>query len=150
MSVRPSPSALRVEEQHQREMIRIHEMWQATKTELRNKTRELEELSANISADQTRHRKDNDAAVQQMHGLTLELRDKLRFTELQLAAAREEGSALASNSEEIRQQLANAHASLSEQRDLFHRQGSQSRDLQNAVQLLEQEKQAHRVANVLP
>lgn len=138
MSVRSSPSALRIEEQHQREMIRIHEMWQATKTELRNKTRELEELNA----EQVRQRKEGEAAAQQIHGLTLELRDKLRFTELQLAGAREEGSSLATNAEELRQQLAAAHATISEQRDLLRRQELHLRDLQGAMQLLEQEKQA--------
>ena len=112
-------SMAHLEEQHQREMIRIHEIWQATKEQLRNKTRELEEVRAQMKMKQ-----DGDGVVGQMHALTMELRDKLRFTELQLAAAREEGSVLASQMEGMRHQLGDAQAEATEQRELHHRQVS--------------------------
>ena len=112
-------SMAHLEEQHQREMIRIHELWQGTKEQLRNKTRELEEVRAQMKTKQ-----DGDGVVGQMHALTIELRDKLRFTELQLAAAREEGSVLASQMEGMRHQLGDAQVEATEQRELYHRQVS--------------------------
>ena len=62
-----------------KEMCRIHEMWQETKEELR-KTKEALEKRGGGS--------------EQMQQLNLELRDKLRFTELRLAGSTEEGANL--------------------------------------------------------
>ncbi len=82
-------------------MIRIHELWQQTKAELREKTRRLDELEK---------RGGGEGGLGQMHELTLELRDKLRFTELQLAASREEGAGLSSAMEEQRAMLGEMQA----------------------------------------
>ena len=95
-----SPSRA-LEDRHQREMIRIHELWQQTKAELREKTRCLDELEK---------RGGGEGGLGQMHELTLELRDKLRFTELQLAASREEGAGLSSAMEEQRAMLGEMQA----------------------------------------
>ena len=130
-----------LEEQHQKEMIRIHEMWQATKAELRSKTRELEDLKSGDVQANSRVKRDNDAAERQMHALTQELRDKVRFTELQLAAAREEGTALASNLNDMRRQLAEAQADATEQRELYHRQAPHVMEAQTQLAYAEREKQ---------
>jgi hypothetical protein len=73
--------------------------------------------------------------------LTLELRDKLRFTELQLAGAREEGGRLAHNVEELRSRLADADAQLMEERERQRRQEAVVRDLQRQLQASASDKQ---------
>ena len=66
------------------EMARIHDLYQGTKSELAQRTQQ----------EVQRHHA-HERALSQMQALQLELRDKLRFTELQLAGAREEGASLA-------------------------------------------------------
>ncbi|KAL1521837.1 hypothetical protein AB1Y20_021488 [Prymnesium parvum] len=138
-----SPSAssnLQLEEQHQREMIRIHEMWQASKAELRSKAQELEEVRS-MDAYGSKVRRESDATVGQMQALTLELRDKLRFTELQLSAAREEGAKLAATQDQMRRELARLHTEANSQREYGHRQAPQLMEMQAAMTRVEQEKQ---------
>ena len=67
-------------------MIRLHEMWQETKNALANAREELTRREALTGGSQ------RDKAMSQMQTLTVELRDKCRFTELQLAGAREEAA----------------------------------------------------------
>ena len=61
--------------------------------------------------------------------LQLELRDKLRFTELQLAGAREEGRRLAHSVEDLRARLAEREAELAEERERQRRQEPAVRQL---------------------
>ncbi|KAL3904786.1 MAG: hypothetical protein SGPRY_011160, partial [Prymnesium sp.] len=116
-----------VEEAHQREMIRIHELWQATKAQLRTKTQELEQVRASVAA-QSKAKGESEAAINQLHSISVELRDKLRFTELQLSAAREEGTSLAASIDLLKRELDEAHAEAANQRDLVHRQACAAAD----------------------
>ena len=89
-------------------MVRIHEAWHLTKTELAETKAELKRVQS-IAAPHQR-----DAAMQQMQALTVELQDKSRFNELQLTGAREECTKLSSEVEELRARLTHATAHISE------------------------------------
>ena len=113
-----------IEAQHQREMVRLHSMWQDTKSELQATKEELREIRV-ANGPQVR-----DAAMQQMQNLTVELRDKCRFTELQLAGAREECAKLAANSEELRSRLGEAQAAMAEMHSVNSQQSPMILELQ--------------------
>lgn len=128
-------NGITLEAQHQREMVRLHTMWQNTKEDL-----------AAVKAELARERASQapaarDAAMSSMQALTVELRDKCRFTELQLAGAREECAKLSSSSEVLRQQLAEREAQLAELSSTHAQQSPMLQDLQGALQRLSQEKQ---------
>ena len=87
-------------EEHQREMVRLHELWQQSKAELREKSARVDHLErtlrdSSIAPGRSGHTSSHVAALHQVNADTFELRDKLRFTELQLAASREEVGQLA-------------------------------------------------------
>ena len=124
-----------LEAQHQREMIRIHEAWQQTKAELAEAKAEVKRANAAIAPGQ------RDAAMQQMQALTIELRDKCRFTELQLAGAREECAKLATTTEELRAQLTHSQQSLAELSAVNSQQTPMIAELQGAAQRLTRERQ---------
>lgn len=130
-----------LEAQHQREMVRLHTMWQNTKEDLAAVKAELAREKAAQAPGQV------DAAMSSMQALTVELRDKCRFTELQLAGAREECSKLSSSSEVLRQQLAEREAQLAELQSAHAQQTPMVQELRSALQRLSQEKQ--RVENQL-
>ena len=74
--------------------------------------------------------------------LTIEMRDKLRFTELQLAGAREEGSRLANTVEDQRARLTDVEAELANERERQRWQEPAVRELHRSVQAAESEKHA--------
>lgn len=119
-------STFHLEEQHQREMVRMHEMWQATKAELRTKNQELDEIRTREVHGNLRTKRENEATVSQMHALVLEMRYKLRFTELKLAGSREECANLAAKLEAQQRDFASVRAEAEAQRELQHRQVSTS------------------------
>lgn len=124
-----------LEAQHQREMVRLHTMWQNTKDDLASVKAELARVQASQAPAAA------DAAMASMQSLTVELRDKCRFTELQLAGAREECSKLSSSTEVLRQQLAEREAQLAELSSTQSQQVPMLHELQGALQRLGQEKQ---------
>ena len=124
-----------LEAQHQREMVRLHTMWQNTKEDLAAVKAELSRVQASQAPAAA------DAAMASMQSLTVELRDKCRFTELQLAGAREECSKLSSSSEVLRQQLAERESQLAEMSSAQSQQLPMLHELQGALQRLGQEKQ---------
>lgn len=130
-----SPGAL--EAQHQREMIRIHEMWQKTKGELSEARAELGRRDNYIGAGGER-----DKAMQQLQALVVELRDKSRFTELQLAGAREESAKFSAGCEELRRQLSDAQGQLVGLQAQTHQQSPVIAELQAMVERGNHEKQA--------
>lgn len=89
------------EEQHQREMERIHELWMQTKEELRVQMHHCEQLESELSSLHEVQQQEHNTALEPLKALNLELRDKLRFTELQLAASREEGSQFSASLQEL-------------------------------------------------
>ena len=124
-----------LEAQHQREMIRIHEMWQQTKGELAEAKAELAARpSAFANASQ------RDKAVQELQALTVELRDKCRFTELQLAGAREESSKFSASCEELRQRLSDAQGQLAEMQAANQANSPRILELQGTIDRLNREK----------
>ena len=130
-----SPPAL--EAQHQREMIRIHEMWQKTKSELAMAQMELQRRDGYVSAGG-----EKDKAMQQLQSLTVELRDKCRFTELQLAGAREENGKLAASCQELRQSLSDAQGQLAGLQAHTQQQSPVISELQAMLERVHHEKQA--------
>ena len=80
--------------------------------------------------------------MQSMQALTVELRDKCRFTELQLAGAREECAKLSASSEVMRQQLSAAESQVAELQSAHSQQSPMIAELQSAVQRLGREKQS--------
>ena len=130
-----SPPAL--EAQHQREMIRIHEMWQKTKSELAMAQMELQRRDGYVSAGG-----EKDKAMQQLQALTVELRDKCRFTELQLAGAREENGKLAASCQELRQSLSDAQGQLAGLQAHTQQQSPVISELQAMLERVHHEKQA--------
>ena len=104
------------------EMARIHDLYQGTKSELAQRTQQ----------EVQRHHA-HERALSQMQALQLELRDKLRFTELQLAGAREEGASLAATVEELRGRLGEAQSLASEQRERQRQQEPRVSELQAMV-----------------
>ena len=127
-----SMSASSLEAQHQREMIRIHEAWQQTKSELADVKVELKRVQSSTP---------RDGAMQQMQQLTVELRDKARFNELQLAGAREECTKLSAAAEEMRARLAEAQAHAAELHSVNQQQSPMIMELQATVQRLGRERQ---------
>ena len=111
------------------EMARIHDLYQGTKSELAQRTQQ----------EVQRHHA-HERALGQMQALQLELRDKLRFTELQLAGAREEGASLAATVEELRGRLGEAQSLASEQRERQRQQEPRVSELQAMVERLTAEK----------
>ena len=111
------------------EMARIHDLYQGTKSELAQRTQQ----------EVQRHHA-HERALSQMQALQLELRDKLRFTELQLAGAREEGASLAATVEELRGRLGEAQSLASEQRERQRQQEPRVSELQAMVERLTAEK----------
>jgi chromosome segregation ATPase len=87
-----------------------------------------------------------EASIQQLtlerQQLTIEMRDKLRFTELQLSGAREESSRLANTVEDQRARLADVEAELADERERQRRQEPAVRELHRSVQAAESEKHA--------
>ena len=129
------------QQHHQLEMIRIHDMWQGTKHQLRESKGRLMEVERRGVDEAARQRRDHDSSVQSLQGVTLELRDKLRFTELQLAGAREEGTRLAHNVQELRGRLADAQNDSVEGHERRRRQEAAVAELQGALQRASAEKQ---------
>ena len=127
-----SGSAL--EAQHQREMVRLHTLWQNTKEDLASVKSELTRAQAAAAPAQ------KDAAMSSMQELTVELRDKCRFTELQLAGAREECGKLSASSEVLRKQLHEREAQLAELQSSHAQQSPMLMELQTAVARLGHEK----------
>ena len=111
------------------EMARIHDLYQGTKSELAQRTQQ----------EVQRHHA-HERALSQMQALQLELRDKLRFTELQLAGAREEGASLAATVEELRGRLGEAQSLASEPRERQRQQEPRVSELQATVERLTAEK----------
>lgn len=128
-------SASSLEAQHQREMIRIHEAWQQTKAELSEVKAELKRAQAAAAPG---HR---DAAMEQLQALTVDLRDKGRFTELQLAGAREECEKLSASAEELRTRLRESQQQVAELQSVSHQQSPMIMELQSTVQRLTRERQ---------
>ena len=114
---------------------RIHEAWQKTKAELMDTKAELRHAEAAATAGQ------RDAAMQQMQALTVELRDKCRFTELQLAGAREECVKLSSGAEDYRARLSEAQQQVAELHAVNGQQNPMIMELQATVQRLGRERQ---------
>ena len=87
-----------------------------------------------------------EASLQQLtlerQQLVVEMRDKLRFTELQLAGAREEGSRLANTIEDQRARLADVETELAGERERQRQQEPAIRELHRKVQAAENEKHA--------
>jgi len=91
---------------HQREMIRLHSLWERTKSELREANARL----AGGGAPSRQH----EQAVSQLTSVVDELKDKIRFSELQLAASREEGEGVAGQIHELRAALGESQSRVAE------------------------------------
>ena len=92
--------ALTTVEEHQREMVRLHQLWPQYKAVPSEKSARVDHLGRTlrdfcITPGRSGHTSSHVAALHQVNADTFELRDKLRFTELQLAASREEVGQLA-------------------------------------------------------
>jgi hypothetical protein len=118
-----------------RRRSRIHEAWQQTKNELAGVRADLGRAQAAASPGQ------RDAAMQQLQALTVELRDKGRFTELQLAGAREECVKLSTVAEELPARLGEAQQQTAELQRVGHQQSPMILELQATVQRLTRERQ---------
>ena len=126
--------------QHQLEMIKIHDMWQGTKEELRESKAKLAEVERRGAGEAQRARRDQEATLHSMKTAMFELKDKLRFTELQLAGAREEGTRLAHNVEELRARLNDAQSTSNNRGEQQRRQEAAIHELQSALQASAAEK----------
>ena len=111
--------------------MRLYELLQSAKAELHSTKMELQRERSQAAAGGGG---DRDAAVASMQALMVELRDKCRFTELQLAGAREENAKLAQATEEMRAQLAQSQASMTDLQRLNAKQTPMLHELQQAVE----------------
>ena len=91
----------------QREIVRIHELWQKAKAELRQKSSELVELRTTLR-DATTSQRAVEASIndtQALHDENMRLTERLRTTEADLEQARGENDRWHAHSEHLTMQL---------------------------------------------
>lgn len=97
--VHPRVSPGMSEEQYKREIVRVHSLYKQANAELQRKTEQLEQLSGGARADD----------------VTLELKDRLRFSELQLQRERERSQSIQNNLDEVKMALSMCEAEMDRQ-----------------------------------
>eukprot|EP01043_Picozoa_sp_COSAG02_P062439 COSAG02_NODE_8616_length_2500_cov_61.746672_1_plen_547_part_00 len=98
--VHPTVSSGTPEEQYKREIVRVHALYKQANAELQRKTEQLERLSGGSGA---------------IDDVTLELKDRLRFSELQLQRERERSQSIQTNLEEVKMALSMCEAEMDRQ-----------------------------------
>lgn len=99
--VRPAFSSSMSEEQYKREVVRVHSLYKQATEELQRKSEQLEKLSTGTGALD--------------HDVTLELKDRLRFSELQLQRERERSQSIQANLDEVKMALSMCEAEMDRQ-----------------------------------
>lgn len=92
------------EEQYKREIVRVHGLYRQARAELQAKTEQLERLSAA-----------GGGGADSLDAVTLELKDRLRFSELQLQRERERSQSVQANLDEVKMALSMCEAEMDRQ-----------------------------------
>eukprot|EP01044_Picomonas_judraskeda_P009907 COSAG03_NODE_1241_length_4488_cov_6.137161_2_plen_587_part_00 len=98
--VQPSMTSSTTEEQYKREIVRVHTLYKQASAELQRKTEQLEKLSGGPGA---------------LDDVTFELKDRLRFSELQLQRERERSQSIQTNLDEVKMALSMCEAEMDRQ-----------------------------------
>ena len=106
-------------------MARLYELWQESKAELHETKKQLQKAHAAGAAAS-----EQDATISSMQSVLIELRDKCRFLELQLAGAREENGTLAQRAEQMGTALKQAQAHAQELQRANSKQAPMLHELQ--------------------
>jgi hypothetical protein len=126
----------------QREIVRIHELWQKAKAELRNKNRELADLRSHIAvADTTTGRVEmqlNELSKVQQEAL--EMREQLRSSEEDLEQKRLENDRWHRHCEHLKQKLRESQRQLAESTTRQQQQATRIKDFEGRLSQIESEK----------
>jgi hypothetical protein len=90
------------------EETRIHELWEHTKNELKNKARELAELERARAMEAELMHSEHTHGMREMQAIAIELRDKNRALEQQLQSSRAEGRRLGEQLQEAQRKAREA------------------------------------------
>eukprot|EP00943_MAST-04B_sp_MAST-4B-sp1_P004750 g4750.t1 len=126
----------------QREIVRIHELWQKAKAELRSKSRELADLRGRIAiADTTTGRVEMQLnELSRVQHEALELREVLRSTEEELEQKRLENDRWHRHAEHLKQKLRDAERKIAESNLRQQNQASRIREFESRLTQIESEK----------
>ena len=126
----------------QREIVRIHELWQKAKAELRAKSRELADLRGRIAiADTTTGRVEMQLnELSRVQHEALELREVLRSTEEELEQKRLENDRWHRHAEHLKQKLRDSERKLAESNLRQQNQAGKIREFEARLTQIESEK----------
>ena len=121
------------------DLSKLHELWQRTKRELRARSEELSDLKASTARIQTDARlsKVHESESTRLSAESAELKDRLRFTEVQLSAARKENERWSRSFEDVNGQLQQQQLEWERQRSAMHVESSRTRDYECRLRELE-------------
>ena len=131
----------RMEELHQREMIRIHGLWKVTKDELRAKTQELEALEKRRMTDLIDKDREWEDTMQSVSHKSRAAQDRLTHMEGQLRRANEERIHESEKVAELTGKLNDAQFALKQAQDTNGRQMIQVHELAGKIKILSSDKQ---------
>lgn len=125
---------------HDEEIMRIHELWQQTKAELKLKARELAELEHARALEGEQLQAEHANGMREMQAICVELRDKNRGLETQLQGAHDEIRRLSGLLEESNRKAREAHGRVEQQAALASSGEQQVRELHQSLRALERDR----------
>ena len=128
----------------QREIVRIHELWQKAKRELRERTSELAELRNSLHAA-TNSQRAVERSIddsQALHEQNMRLTERLRITERDLEDARTENDRWLAHSEHLTMQLRESEGRLGEATARYRQQGVRLSEFEARALRVEDEKKS--------
>ena len=128
----------------QREIVRIHELWQKAKAELRAKSAELAEMRTTLRDATTSQRAVAESIkdTQTLHDPTLRLTERLRTVESDLEQARSENDRWHAHSEHLTMQLRESEGRLGEATARYRQQGLRLSEIESRAVRMEAEKKS--------
>lgn len=125
---------------HGEEIIRIHELWQHTKNELKAKARELAELERTRAMEIEQVQSEHTNGMREMQVIAIELRDKTRVLETQLQGAREENRRLAEQAADAQRKTREAQLQAETQTSSARHYEQRMGELQESLRTLQRER----------
>lgn len=128
----------------QREIVRIHELWQKAKAELRAKSAELTEMRTTLRDATTSQRAVEESIkdTQTLHEQNLRLTERLRTVEADLEQARSENDRWHAHSEHLTMQLRESEGRLGEATARYRQQGLRLNEIESRAVRMEEEKRS--------
>lgn len=128
--------------EHDQELIRIHELWQHTRNELKTKARELAEAERTRAMELEQVQTEHTNGMREMQAIAIELRDKTRALEAQLQGSREEKVALAEQLQEVQRRAREAQLQLDAAQASSRGHEQRAGELQGSLRALQRERKA--------